>query len=356
MLALSKYRKRRHLRAMPGCAVVTGACEERGVGAAIASKILESGVTRVVLAARCTKKLEGVARGLRKQFPAAHVGVIVYDPMWAADRDTLAVRVSSLDLGGGTAGLFSGNDITLLVHNAGTEANPFEAGAAGAGAGAGAVGGADVTDFKHSPASTSINSSPPQTVTAFEEISKASIDQQLGIQLSGAIHLTRAVLPSMLSRRYGSIVFVSSVAGTEPVPHHAVHAAAAAGRRGFAASLRQECWSRGVTVHTVSHGLVQVSEHTESATATATATAAPLPPLGHAAQQSTTQQTQQHHQRRHQHPSMVGSTKPEAVARAVVDVVELNKQEEMVSSVPLRPLLLLTMLQLRTWDCAFAWF
>ncbi len=74
------------------------------------------------------------------------------------------------------------------------------------------------------------------------------IDQQLDTNLRGAIQLTRAVLPSMLARRSGHIINISSMAGLIPAPTYSIYAATKYGLRGFSNALRREVAPFGIHV------------------------------------------------------------------------------------------------------------
>jgi NADP-dependent 3-hydroxy acid dehydrogenase YdfG len=76
----------------------------------------------------------------------------------------------------------------------------------------------------------------------------ADIDSQLDANLRGLIQLTRAVLPSMLARRSGTIINMSSVAGLLPAPMYSIYAATKFGVRGFTDALRREVASFGIRV------------------------------------------------------------------------------------------------------------
>jgi short-subunit dehydrogenase len=76
----------------------------------------------------------------------------------------------------------------------------------------------------------------------------ADIDMQLNVNLKGAMQLTRAVLPSMLARRAGHIINMSSVAGLIAAPMYTVYAATKFGLRGFNDALRREVAVLGVQV------------------------------------------------------------------------------------------------------------
>jgi NADP-dependent 3-hydroxy acid dehydrogenase YdfG len=76
----------------------------------------------------------------------------------------------------------------------------------------------------------------------------ADIDSQIDTNLRGLIQVTRAVLPSMLARRSGTIINMSSVAGLLPAPMYSIYAATKFGVRGFTDALRREVVSFGIQV------------------------------------------------------------------------------------------------------------
>ena len=76
----------------------------------------------------------------------------------------------------------------------------------------------------------------------------ADIDSQINVNLRGLIQVTRAVLPSMLARRAGSIINMSSVAGLIAAPMYSIYAASKYGVRGFTDALRRELSPFGIQV------------------------------------------------------------------------------------------------------------
>jgi NADP-dependent 3-hydroxy acid dehydrogenase YdfG len=74
------------------------------------------------------------------------------------------------------------------------------------------------------------------------------IDAQIDINLRGVIQVTRAVLPSMLARRSGTIINMSSVAGLIAAPMYSIYAATKYGVRGFTDALRREVAPFGIHV------------------------------------------------------------------------------------------------------------
>lgn len=74
------------------------------------------------------------------------------------------------------------------------------------------------------------------------------IDAQIDVNLRGVIQVARAVLPSMLERRSGVIINMSSVAGRIAAPLYTVYAATKFGVRAFTDALRRETAPFGVRV------------------------------------------------------------------------------------------------------------
>jgi short-subunit dehydrogenase len=90
----------------------------------------------------------------------------------------------------------------------------------------------------------------------FEEMTDADIDRLVAVNLTAPIRLTRALMPGMVERGRGHVVFVASIAGATGVRHEAVYAATKAGLIYFADSLRYELADSGVGVSVVLPGVV----------------------------------------------------------------------------------------------------
>ena len=82
-------------------------------------------------------------------------------------------------------------------------------------------------------------------------------DSVLATNLTAAFTCTQAVLRSMVRRRYGRIINISSVVGQSGNPGQTNYAASKAGLVGFAKSLAREVASRGITVNVVSPGMIE---------------------------------------------------------------------------------------------------
>lgn len=78
-----------------------------------------------------------------------------------------------------------------------------------------------------------------------------------GSSLDGFFYVTRLVLSSMLSKRYGRIVNVVSLSGIKGMPGQTNYSAAKAGVIGATKALAQEVARRNVTVNAVAPGFIR---------------------------------------------------------------------------------------------------
>ena len=202
-------------------ALVTGA--SRGIGEAIARRLAAEGAS-VLAAARTEPDLERV------------VGEIA-----AAGGKARAVKLDLSDpasIEAGAKAVLADGPVEILVNNAG------------------------VTDDN-----------------LILRMSKDSWDRVLGTNLTGVFLLTSAVVRSMVKKRYGRIVNVTSVVGMMGNPGQANYAASKAGLIGFTKSIARELASRNVTCNAVAPGFIATSM-TEKMTEEARQALAGQIPLG----------------------------------------------------------------------------
>ena len=181
-------------------AIVTGASS--GIGAATARELARRG-SSVVLAARRAQALEHEAQAIRR---AGGKAMVIPTDVSEPSEVTQLV----------TATLATFGRVDVLINDAGAS-------------------------WQRAFASTS----PEQVVDI------------LGVNLLGAMLLTRAVLPAMLEQRHGAIVSVGSVSGR--VAMEPIYSATKYGLRGFSLALRRQLAGTGVSVSLVSPGNINTA-------------------------------------------------------------------------------------------------
>lgn len=100
--------------------------------------------------------------------------------------------------------------------------------------------------------------------TPVDHFRAESISGMLALNAGGAANCIEAVLPSMLERRSGHIVLMSSLAASRGLPGAAGYSAAKAAVTAMGEALRAELRGRGVDVTILSPGFVAAKEHKKS--------------------------------------------------------------------------------------------
>jgi short-subunit dehydrogenase len=181
-------------------ALITGASS--GIGLELA-RILASTGRRLILVARTTERLEGVADELRRDY-GADVVVEPCDLGDANEREALLSRLRDS---------VRGREIDILVNNAGF----------------GVEG--------------------PFSETNWEEERK-----MIDLNVVGLVHLTKTFLRPMLTRGRGRILQVASTAAFSPGPRFSLYFASKAFVLSFSEALAAEITGSGVTVTTLCPG------------------------------------------------------------------------------------------------------
>jgi short-subunit dehydrogenase len=81
--------------------------------------------------------------------------------------------------------------------------------------------------------------------------------RHLDVHVMGAVHCIEAVLPAMLERRYGTLLFVASLAGLTGLPKSAPYCAAKGALVNLAESLRIDLRNTGVHVVLANPGFIE---------------------------------------------------------------------------------------------------
>jgi 3-dehydrosphinganine reductase len=82
----------------------------------------------------------------------------------------------------------------------------------------------------------------------FLELELGEFRRMMDVNYFGAVHMCRAVLPSMVERRSGHVLNVSSLAGVIGIYGYTPYAASKFALAGFSQALRAEMWPHGVGV------------------------------------------------------------------------------------------------------------
>ena len=99
-----------------------------------------------------------------------------------------------------------------------------------------------------------INNAGRGSAGAFETISLEKELEMVRLNLMAPMATTHAVIPQMKARKSGALIFLSSVAGLQPLPFMATYAATKAFNFHHAMALRYELASSGIRVLTVCPG------------------------------------------------------------------------------------------------------
>lgn len=89
------------------------------------------------------------------------------------------------------------------------------------------------------------------------DLSQEEIDRMLAVNLRAPIALARALVPALVDRGAGHLVFVSSLQGKSAAPLSSIYSATKFGLRGFALALRQDLRTAGVGVSVVMPGFIR---------------------------------------------------------------------------------------------------
>jgi short-subunit dehydrogenase len=90
------------------------------------------------------------------------------------------------------------------------------------------------------PIDVLVNNAGVELASSFTRYTREELTSMVGINLTAPLVMTRQVLPGMLERGRGHVVFTSSVAGKVPPAYQAPYAASKAGLIALSRSLRME--------------------------------------------------------------------------------------------------------------------
>jgi 2-hydroxycyclohexanecarboxyl-CoA dehydrogenase len=116
----------------------------------------------------------------------------------------------------------------------------------------------DVLTAVAPPVGALVNNAGITSPTRFLDVDGAEWDRIFAVNVRGAYNITRRLVPGMVERGFGRVVFLSSVSAERGggVFGGVAYSAAKAAQLGFARALAREVGPHGVTVNSVAPGLI----------------------------------------------------------------------------------------------------
>jgi short-subunit dehydrogenase len=170
-----------------------------------------------------------------------------------------------------------------------------------------------------------VNNAGVEFASAFAGQPPEELRETIEINLVAPVLLTRRVLPGMLERGRGHVVFIASLAGKAPTPYEAVYAASKAGLIGLVRSLRVEYRRAPVGFSVICPGFV----------------------AGEGMYQRMVEQGVSSNR-------ILGETTTDKVAAAVIEAIQSDRSQVVESGAPIKPLLALGELTPRALERAVA--
>jgi len=91
----------------------------------------------------------------------------------------------------------------------------------------------------------------------YEDYSEADLRWMLEINVIATHELTKLVLPGMLERDSGDLIFIGSIADNQPYEHGSAYCASKHAQRAMIEALRQEIAASSIRVSTIKPGMVE---------------------------------------------------------------------------------------------------
>ena len=108
-----------------------------------------------------------------------------------------------------------------------------------------------------------VNNAGISQIGLFTDMTSYERDRMIGVNLIGAMNVTKAVLPSMIHYKSGNIVNISSMWGEVGASCEVVYSASKAGLIGFTKALAKEVAPSGIRVNCISPGVIDTDMNSE---------------------------------------------------------------------------------------------
>ena len=101
-----------------------------------------------------------------------------------------------------------------------------------------------------------VNNAGISLIKPFLDTTAEDWRRMIDVNLTGVFNVTKAVVPSMVSRKSGAVVNISSVWGIHGASCEVAYSAAKAGVIGFTKALAKELGPSGITVNAIAPGVI----------------------------------------------------------------------------------------------------
>ncbi len=169
-----------------------------------------------------------------------------------------------------------------------------------------------------------VNNAGIERYQYYDKNNTGDISSILIINLHSPLEISRAILPKFINQREGHIINIASLAGKKGVAYNSIYSASKAGLLMWADGLRQEFKDSPVDISVICPGFISDAGMFYD---------------GHI-----------------DPPAMLGSSKPQKVADAVLKALKKGSCEIIVNSGPIRPLLALGQISWKLADTIVRWF
>lgn len=110
---------------------------------------------------------------------------------------------------------------------------------------------------------TVVNNAGISQIGLFTDMTISERDRMIGVNLIGAMNVSKAVLPRMIHYKSGNIINISSMWGEVGASCEVVYSAAKAGLIGFTKALAKELGPSGIRVNCISPGVIETEMNSE---------------------------------------------------------------------------------------------
>ncbi|MDP6500827.1 MAG: SDR family NAD(P)-dependent oxidoreductase [Candidatus Marinimicrobia bacterium] len=176
----------------------------------------------------------------------------------------------------------------------------------------------------YGPIHVLVNNAGIEQYQFFDQIEKDEISSILKTNLRCPMELTRSILPKMIEQKDGHIVNIASLAGKKGLAYNSVYSASKAAVIMWSDGLRQEYWDSPIDISVICPGFISEAGMFYDGQ---------IPP-----------------------PPLLGASKPQKVADAVLKALKKGSCEIIVNQGPIRPLLAIGQLSWRIADMLTRWF